>query len=125
MQLPRPDAHRRTRATLIGVSASVCFAFAGCAPLTHEARVPAPPLQLLSAGDLDLPADCEPAPGKVYRTNYVVHPDGRVTNAASNTGDGCVERALRAWVNSFRYGAVDAEMPVVIDWIAVTAARGS
>jgi hypothetical protein len=35
-----------------------------------------------------------------------------------------VERALRQWVTSFRYEAIDASMPVVIDWIAVTASRG-
>ena len=76
------------------------------------------------AAPLELPDDCEPARGQVYRTHYVVQPDGRVTEPRSSDGDGCVQQALRAWVSSFRYGPVDAEMPVVIDWIAVTATRG-
>ena len=48
-----------------------------------------------------------------------------MTDTASGSGDdGCVEEALRVWVSSFRYGPVATEMPVVIDWIAVTATRG-
>jgi hypothetical protein len=98
---------------------------AGCAPLPREPAVPpAPPLQLLGAGPLELPAGCEPVSGRVYRTHYVVEPDGRVIDPVSDNGDGCVGEALRAWVGSFRYGPIEARMPVVIDWIAVTATRG-
>jgi hypothetical protein len=96
----------------------------GCASLTREAAVPLPPPALLSAAALELPTDCEPASGTVYRTSYVVGTDGRVADAASPAGDGCVERALRAWVATFRYEPIDASMPAVIDWIAVTASRG-
>ena len=123
VQLRRHDVPSGMR---LGVLAGTLLAIAGCAPLT---RVPealqTPPLQLLGAESLELPNGCEPVQGRVYRTRYVVQPDGRVTDTASGNGDdGCVEEALRAWVSSFRYGPIDTEMPVVIDWIAVTATRG-
>jgi hypothetical protein len=125
----RSMLHRRRHAGLAGrhiaVLAATLFTVAGCAPLTREpAAPPPPPLHLLGAESLELPQGCEPVRGQVYRTNYVVQPDGRVTDTASGSGDGCVEEALRAWVSSFRYGPIDAELPVVIDWIAVTATRG-
>jgi hypothetical protein len=100
------------------------LALGGCASLPREATVPLPPPALLSAAAFELPTDCEPATGTVYRTNYVVGTDGRVADAASPAGDGCVERALREWVTTFRYEPIDASMPAVIDWIAVTASRG-
>lgn len=109
----------------VALVAGTLLAVAGCAPLTRErATPPPPPLHLLGAASLELPGDCEPVHGQVYRTAYVVQPDGRVTDTASSGGNGCVEQALRTWVGSFRYGPVDAQMPVVIDWIAVTATRG-
>jgi hypothetical protein len=107
------------------VPAGVLFVVAGCAPLPREpAAVPPPPLQLLGADPLELPDGCEPVAGRVYRTSYVVLPDGRVTDAAAGSGEGCVEVALRAWVGSFRYGPIDSRTSAVIDWIAVTARRG-
>jgi hypothetical protein len=119
----RDDVLTRRRGVVL--VAVLLLAVAGCAPLPREpAAPPPPPLQLLGAGPLELPTGCEPAAGRVYRTNYVVEPDGRVTGTASDDGDGCVEKALRAWVGSFRYGPIDTRMPVVIDWIAVTATRG-
>lgn len=121
--------HLRRHAVLggkhIAVLAGTLLAVTGCAPLTRERAAPPPaPLHLLGAESLELPQGCEPVRGQVYRTDYVVQPDGRVTDTASGGRDGCVEEALRTWVSSFRYGPIEAEMPVVIDWIAVTATRG-
>jgi len=123
--MPHLRRHAGLAGQHIAMIAATLLAVAGCAPLTRERAPPPPaPLQLLGAESLELPKGCEPVRGQVYRTNYVVQPDGRVTDTASGGGDGCVEEALRAWVSSFRYGPIDAEMPVVIDWIAVTATRG-
>ncbi len=98
----------------------------GCAPLTRPYAPPPPaPLQLLSAGPLELPANCEPADGRVYRTQFVVETDGRVTAARSDSGEGCVQQALLDWVSSFRYAPLGTARPTVFDWLAVTASRGS
>jgi hypothetical protein len=109
----------------IGGLLAVVLALGGCASLTRPAvSPPEPPLTLLSAGPLELPTDCEPADGRVYRTNFIVEIDGRVTGARSESGEGCVQQALRTWVSSFRYAPVGAAKPTVIDWLAVTASRG-
>jgi hypothetical protein len=98
----------------------------GCATVAPPtAPAPPPPVQLLSAGPLELPSDCRPASGVVYRTDFIVQTDGRVSEARSQSGEGCVQQALQQWVSSFRYRPVDAAVPVAIDWMPVVAARGS
>jgi hypothetical protein len=90
----------------------------------QEPSPPAPPLQLLDAGRFEIPRGCEPAHGAVYRTRYRVQPDGRVVDAASESGDGCVQDALRRWVSTYEYRPPGESTSTVIDWIAVTASRG-
>lgn len=106
------------------LAAATLLVLGGCASQPRPPSPPSAPLQLLSAGPLDLPADCEPADGRVYRTNFVVETDGRVTGVRPDSGDGCVQEALRTWVSTFRYAPLDAAMPAVLDWLAVTASRG-
>lgn len=98
------------------------FALAGCAATSP--RVPPVPLELLDADSVVLPADCAPGRGVVYRTAFVVQGDGRVAGIASQSGSGCVQQALEAWVSTFRYRPVAEATPAVVDWMAVTAARG-
>jgi len=95
----------------------------GCAA-PRVASTPPPELQLLDAGALEMPPGCEPARGVVYRTAFVVQPDGRVEAVASESGSGCVQEALRHWVASFRYRPVDEPTATVLDWVVVTATRG-
>ena len=56
--------------------------------------------------------------------SYLVERDGRVADTASDSGVGCVQDALRQWVESFQYAPLAAPLPATIDWMAVTAARG-
>lgn len=84
----------------------------------------APELRLLDAGALALPGGCEPASGVVYRTSYQVQADGRVATAWSESGRGCVQDALRRWVETFRYAPLAGPVPAAIDWMAVSATRG-
>jgi hypothetical protein len=86
---------------------------------------PAPELQLLGADELAMPRGCDATPGAVYRTHFKVQPDGRVSDAASESGDGCVQQALRTWVTTFSYAPLRETMPVAFDWMIVTAARGN
>ena len=112
------------RARLCGGTSLVVLLVAGCVSTPTAPPTPAPDLQLLSAATLDMPRGCEADQGAVYRTAFTVQPDGHVTHAASATGDGCVQDALRRWVSTFRYMPVSKEMPAVIDWMNVTASRG-
>lgn len=94
---------------------------AGCVS-TKPVSPGAPDLQLLEAGTLEIPPGCEPARGVVYRTAFLVQPDGRVDAVAS--GSGCVQEALRQWVATFRYRPVAEPTAAVLDWMDVSAARG-
>lgn len=90
--------------------------------------VPAPPtpdLQLLGAAEFAMPRGCEATPGRMYRTHFNVQPDGRVSDAAAESGDGCVQQALRTWVTTFSYAPLRETTPVAFDWMVVTAARSN
>jgi hypothetical protein len=95
----------------------------GCVS-NQPARPPAPDLQLVDAGTLLVPPDCDPESGAVYRTAFVVRADGRVESVASESGEGCMQQALREWVSTFRYRPVDEPTAAVLDWMGVTADRG-
>lgn len=99
----------------------------GCVSSTVRgppAEPPAPALQLLDTGSLEIPSGCEPERGTVYRTSFAVRTDGSVADVASESGDGCVQSALRRWVSTFEYRSTSGATPTVIDWIYVTASRG-
>ncbi len=95
----------------------------GCVAPTLVPAPPAPELQLLGAAELTIPRGCEATPGAVYRTHFKVQLDGRVSDAASESGDGCVQQALRTWVTTFNYAPLHEATPVAFDWMIVTAAR--
>lgn len=113
------------RACCIAAATALCsgLLLAGCGSLPAQAPE-APELQLVVAGKLEFPGGCEPSPGAVYRVRYVVEPDGRVAGAASDSGAGCVQAALRRWVESFQYAPLPGARPATLDWMMVTAARG-
>jgi hypothetical protein len=100
---------------------------AGCSALPGQRAAEAIPpveLRLLSAGALDLPSDCEPASGAVYRATYLVGQDGRVGDVRAESAPACVRNALVEWVAGFRYAPPGAPVPATIDWMAVVAQRG-
>ena len=110
-----------------GVAVSGALLVAGCVSSTDQVsptQPPAPVLQLLDTGPLEIPRGCEPARGAVYRTSFVVQPDGSVTDAASESGDGCVQSALRQWASTFVYRPAGEPTATVVDWMCVTASRG-
>lgn len=110
-----------------GVALSGALLAAGCVSSTVRAPLaqsPVPALQFLDAGPLQIPGGCEPARGVVYRTSFAVQPDGSVADVASESGDGCVQSALRQWVATFEYQPASAPTSTVIDWMWVTASRG-
>lgn len=100
----------------------VATVLAGCATIAPS--VPVAPLELVQSGPILLPADCVPGRGVVYRTAFVVQPDGRVAHITGQSGAGCVQQALRDWVATFQYRPVAEATPTVVDWMAVAARRG-
>lgn len=109
---------RRPLVALLGLSL-----VSGCVAPALAPAPPAPELQLLGAAELTIPRGCEATSGAVYRTHFKVQRDGRVSDAASESGDGCVQQALRTWVTTFSYAPLHEATPVAFDWMIVTAAR--
>ena len=120
---PLASSRRPVRAALAACAFGIVL-LAGCATTTDIRTTAPPPPQLLSSATLELPRDCAPPRGAIYRTRFVVQPDGGVAQTVSESGDGCVQQALREWVSSFRYTPVADAVPMVIDWMEVTASRG-
>ncbi len=110
--------HQRPLIALLGLSL-----VSGCVAPALAPGPPAPELQLLGAAELTIPRGCEATSGAVYRTHFNVQRDGRVSDAASESGDGCVQQALRNWVTTFNYAPLHEATPVAFDWMVVTAAR--
>jgi hypothetical protein len=96
---------------------------AGCVsqPGRERAAVERPPA-LLSAGVLELPADCTAEPGIVYRTEFLVDDSGAVDRVTHAEGPACVQVALADWVNTFRYAPRSTPAEATIDWM-ITVAR--
>lgn len=115
---------RGSHAALIALAGGLLLA--GCVSPTMRTQ-PAPPpaaaLQLIGSGPLEIPNGCDARPGAMYRTSFIVQPDGRVADAASESGDGCVQTALRQWVSTFAYQPTNEPTPTVFDWMMVTGSR--
>jgi len=117
------DIAPRPRTLAVPFAAAVLLAACASAPPREAGPPPVPSPQLVSAGALDLPRDCRPEPGVVYRTTYTVQPDGHTTGIESAPGTGCVQDALGRWVTTFRYRPGEAPVQEALDWMIVTATR--
>lgn len=119
---------RKTGDAAFAVIAMAAILASGCASLPDHgtpADIPPPPLQLIAAGTLELPRNCELRDGVVYRMDFVVQSDGRVADIQPEPAPACLQAALTAWVNSFQYSPPGETVPTVIDWMAVSARRGN
>lgn len=119
-----PHISRARYATLVALTGVLLVA--GCVSSTIRTPPTQPPVaapRLLDTGPLEIPNGCEPRPGAMYRTSYIVEPDGRVSGAVSESGDGCMQLALRQWVATFAYQPTSQPTPTVFDWMCVTGSR--
>jgi hypothetical protein len=94
---------------------------AGC-QLTPPAPV-APALQLMESQPLVLAPGCE-ASGSVS-VEFTVRMDGTTDALKLSPAPECVREALMAWVTSFRYLPPAADIPTGVEWLLVSARRGS
>ncbi len=100
----------------MGVALSACSGIPS-APL-------APELELLSSAPLELPATCRVAGGSVYRAEFTVAADGTVSGIWTTGAAECARQAVAGWVATFRYRPPLRDVPAVMDWMPVVAARG-
>jgi hypothetical protein len=94
---------------------------AGC-QLAPPAPVPAS-LQLMESQPLVLAPGCE-ADGSVS-VQFTVRMDGTPGGLKLSPAPECVREALTAWVSSFRYLPPAADIPTGVEWLLVSARRGS
>ena len=94
---------------------------AGC-QLTPPAPV-SPSLQLMQSQPLVLAPGCE-ASGSVS-VEFTVRMDGTTDRLKVSPAPECVREALTAWVSSFRYLPPAADVPTGVEWLLVSARRGS
>ena len=94
---------------------------AGC-QLTPPAPV-APSLQLMESQPLVLAPGCD-ASGSVM-VEFIVRMDGSPDSLQVSPAPECVRAALTAWVSSFRYLPPSADVPTGVEWLMVSARRGS
>jgi hypothetical protein len=96
---------------------------AGC-QVSPPAPRPAPPsLQLVSSEPLVLAPGCD-VTGSVF-VKFTVRMDGSTDSLALPAAPACVREALTAWVSSFRYLPPSADVPTGVEWLLVSARRGS
>jgi hypothetical protein len=95
----------------------------GCQLAPPAPDVTAPELQLLDSRPLVLEDDC-PASGSVL-VEFTVRADGRADDVKLPAVPACLRSALSAWVSSFRYSPPGAETPAGIEWLLITARKGS
>ena len=108
-----------THARCLAVAALTLLA--GC-QLTPPAPVP-PSLQLMESQPLVLAPGCD-ASGSVS-VEFIVRMDGTPDRLKVSPAPECVREALTAWVSSFRYLPPAADIPTGVEWLLVSARRGS
>lgn len=108
-----------THARSLAVAALTLLA--GC-QLTPPAPLP-PSLQLMESQPLVLAPGCE-ASGSVS-VEFTVRMDGTTDGLKLSPAPECVRDALTAWVSSFRYLPPAADIPTGVEWLLVSARRGS
>jgi len=82
-----------------------------------------PALRLIEAGPLTLPQGCEVT--ESLFVEFTVRTDGRPDNLKLPSAPACAREALTAWVGSFRYAPPPVDTPSGVEWLLVTARRGS
>jgi hypothetical protein len=122
------QTHRPTHHAFRALAALSGIVVAGCASMGERgtpADIPPPPLQLVSAGDLTLPSDCDVRDGVVYRTSFVVQDDGRVADIRADPAPACFLAAITEWLDGVRYAPPGEAIATAIDWMSVSARRVS
>ena len=87
------------------------------------ARSVEPELKLLQASPLVVPNDC--IASGTFVVSYTVATTGRTAAISPPDAPSCIQNALTEWVASFRYEPPSKPTPASMEWMMVTAQRGS
>jgi hypothetical protein len=108
----------------IGFAALIlgAIALSGCQTMPTTTPT-APSLRLLEARPFTVADNC--AASGSYFVEFTVLSDGSTGDIQAPDGPACVQEALTAWVSSFRYEAPGRQIPSGVEWMMVTARKGS
>lgn len=84
---------------------------------------PPEPLRLLGAEPLNVPDSCKPQGSVIVA--FTVSRSGQTSDIQPAAAPACMQQALTAWVASFRYSPLAADMPATVEWLLVEAKKGS
>jgi hypothetical protein len=95
----------------------------GCQTTPTAPPAPPPSLRLMQSQPLAIAADCN-ASGSFF-VEFTVLSDGSTGDIRAAQGPACVQQALSAWVSSFRYLPPGRETSAGLEWMMVTASKGT
>lgn len=102
---------------------AVLAVLAGC-QTAPPAPLPEPPsLRLVASEPLVLAPGCD-VTGSLF-VEFTVRTDGSTGSLKLPSAPTCVREALTAWVSSFRYLPPGTDVPTGMEWLLVSARRGS
>jgi hypothetical protein len=104
------------------ISLTAFALLAGCSRLPSQ-RAVEPDLKLLESSRLIVPRDCI-ASGS-FVVSYTVATTGHTAAIRAPDAPPCVQDALTAWIASFRYAPPSSATPAALEWMMVTAKRGT
>jgi hypothetical protein len=107
---------------LLAVS-TLAVALTACQSVPEKPALPQSDLKLLRSAPLQLPATCTATSSIIV--DFTVLESGQTDNIRPASGPECLQQALTAWVASFRYAPVTAQMPSSVEWLLVEAKKGS
>ncbi|MGH8187512.1 MAG: hypothetical protein ACREUC_13210 [Steroidobacteraceae bacterium] len=98
---------------------------AGCktAPTQSQPVTVQPALQLIDAAPLALTEGCTVS-GSLF-VEFTVLTTGRTNDLKLPPVPPCVRSALTAWVDSFRYAPPGSDTRSAVEWMLVSARKGS
>jgi hypothetical protein len=102
---------------------AVLTLLAGCQLTPPAPQVAQPALQLMESQPLVLAPGCDVS-GSVF-VEFVVRMDGTTDALRLSPAPECAREALTAWVSSFRYLPPATDIPTGVEWLLVSARRGS
>ena len=102
---------------------SYALALSACQTPPEERVAPEPALRLIQSAPLELADGCTVSGSFVIE--FTVDVQGRTTEIERPIGPPCVQDALIAWVATFRYTPPAVPIPGSVEWLLVTAQKGS
>ena len=94
-----------------------------CRALAPSGQAPEPALELIEAAPLSMAEGC--GAGGSYIVDFIVDTQGRTTDIRAPIAPPCVQNALTAWAASFRYSPPAVATPSSVEWLLVSAKRGT